>query len=623
MTARRDPAAARAGRWHLAVSLGLAALVLLTFFPVLAAGFAPFDDDVQLYGNEHITALSADNLRWMFTDTALTQRYTPLSWVTWALVYAAAGMRPAAFHLQALLLHALNAVLLYFVVYELLRRFPTPRADKPWTLPVCAGVGAALWAVHPMRVEVLGWATQVRYAEACTGALGAVLMYLAAVRRAPDRPMHSAWFWGALASYAASLLFYPSAVTLFLLLPALDVLLLKRRPAGARAWGLLLLEKTPFLAAAALAGAMTLYGRVTAAGMWGHPVPLSEFGIADRALQAVYVLAFYLWKPLDPVHASHLYTQAAYFRAAMPGSLASLALVLAISGAALVLRRRYPRVALLWAAHVLLLLPFGGYFEHPYLLGDRYAYLQGTLLAIVVAGALAMTLRQLPMAARLRTFAAPACAAVVLALASLSHAHSYRWHDGVTLMRATLDTLAPDDPYRKNLYWQLGKAHLDAGQFAEAIDAAGRTLSEDPANPYARRVTIEALIGLSRDRQKADDPEGYRALSLRAATLSDQLAQADPSAENLRAAALLYQRADRLDLAEPRFIAALAADPGDVDLRLRLAELYARQGRTELAAQTLDAAVGLAPSLAPQRDSLLRKWTQATQPASAPSTSPR
>src|SRR5207302_693630 len=140
------------GRWPTWVLALLVALVVFAAFaPALSNGFVNWDDDVNITDNPHFRGFSAAHLRWMFTTT-LMGHYIPLTWLTLALDYALWGMNPRGYHLTSVLLHALDAALVFLVARRLLR-----------DAPVGAAAAAALvFGLHPLRVESVAWVTERR-----------------------------------------------------------------------------------------------------------------------------------------------------------------------------------------------------------------------------------------------------------------------------------------------------------------------------------------------------------------------------------------------------------------------------------------------------------------------------
>jgi Flp pilus assembly protein TadD len=91
--------------------------------------------------------------------------YRPLPLWSLAIDRAVWGLNPAPYHVGNLLLHLLNALL----VYLLARRLEVP----PWV----GAFASALFAVHPIQTEAVAYITGRFDLMACTGMLGAILLY--------------------------------------------------------------------------------------------------------------------------------------------------------------------------------------------------------------------------------------------------------------------------------------------------------------------------------------------------------------------------------------------------------------------------------------------------------------
>lgn len=163
----------RHGRWLLPALL--AVVTLVAFLPMLENGFV-WDDDANLVNNPDYGGLGWHQLRWMFTSFHLGH-YIPLTWLTFALDYLVWGMDPAGYHLTNLVLHMTNTVIVYAIAVRLLAAaLPTVGAGIAGRL---GSAGAAvLFAVHPLRVESVAWATERRDVLCGLFYLLAVLVYL-------------------------------------------------------------------------------------------------------------------------------------------------------------------------------------------------------------------------------------------------------------------------------------------------------------------------------------------------------------------------------------------------------------------------------------------------------------
>src|SRR3989454_8338269 len=89
--------------------------------------------------------------------------YIPLTWMTLGLDYLLWGLNPVGYHLTNLLLHAANAVILYFVALRILSLARPGLVDRGRAnLALSAAFAALLFALHPVRVESVAWATERR-----------------------------------------------------------------------------------------------------------------------------------------------------------------------------------------------------------------------------------------------------------------------------------------------------------------------------------------------------------------------------------------------------------------------------------------------------------------------------
>ncbi|MCA8955716.1 MAG: tetratricopeptide repeat protein [Planctomycetes bacterium] len=392
----------------------ISAASVLPFLPVLDAGFVNWDDDQNFVTNEHYRGLSLEHLRWMFT-TLHYGGYHPLSWLSVALDHAVWGMDPRGYHLTNLLLHAANTLLLFGLLCELARTAAQRLAGH--VVPAATGA-ALLFAVHPLRVETVAWITERRALLACGFLLGTVWCYLRAHRLGARR----AWVLQGMAvlAYAGSLLSKGMAVTLPVLLLLLDAYPLHRL----RRWSDLLprtIEKLPYFALAAGVGYLARLAQQE-----GDAVrSLAEHGPLGRIAQAAYALCFYLLRTVWPADLCALHPLERALNATEPRFLLAFGGVLAITAAALWLRRRVPVVLAGWSSYVLILLPVSGVVQSgPQLVAERYAYLASLPLAALTAAALSRAPRRVWL---------PLVAAVAVLFGVLSYRQCGVWHDSVRL----------------------------------------------------------------------------------------------------------------------------------------------------------------------------------------------
>ena len=155
-------------------------IVIYAFIPVLDNGFVDWDDDQNFLDNPYFRGLGVAQVKWAWTTFWLGV-YQPLAWLLFEAQYVFWQLDPRGYHLTSLLLHVANAVVLYVLTVALLVRCRTDSClESPWTCSVGAGLATALFAVHPLRVEAVAWASCQPYLPCVLFSMLAVLAYLRA-----------------------------------------------------------------------------------------------------------------------------------------------------------------------------------------------------------------------------------------------------------------------------------------------------------------------------------------------------------------------------------------------------------------------------------------------------------
>jgi tetratricopeptide (TPR) repeat protein len=455
---------------------GLVFLTLLAYLPALGNGFV-WDDDEYVTHSHFIHDL--DGLRRSWTEPAATLQYYPLVRTSFWLEHKLWGLAPMGYHATNILLHALNALLLWV----LLRRLQVPGA---W-------LAAALFAVHPVHVESAGWITErknVLSAAFYLGSMIAACRFLgidAAAARADRRP------WRA---YALACLLYGLALlskTVTVTLPAaLMVLLWWRRPTFGRRELRQVVWLSPMLAVGASLGALTVWLEQTAVGAAGQAWALTP---VDRVLVAGRALWFYLGKLVLPYPLAFFYRrwtidarQAAQF--AWPVAFLALGIALFL------MRRRLgkgPLAALLLFAGTLV--PALGFFNvYPQrfsFVADHFQYLASAAIFTLMAAAAAVLCERLrvpvvpldgrpvPSRALLARVGLPG--AVLLSLLVLSAERNLAFKSRLTLWQDTVAKTPSSSTAQNNL----GQALLDLGRYDEAVPPLEASIRLSPAGEAA------------------------------------------------------------------------------------------------------------------------------------------
>jgi tetratricopeptide (TPR) repeat protein len=457
------------------IPLCLVLATCLVFLPALWNGFVEWDDQVNLYQNPEYRGLTWPQIRWMFTSV-LMGHWIPLTWLTFGLDYVLWEMKPVGYHLTSLVIFALNAPALYFVALRLLRhatRFPDG------TLRLSAVAATLFFTIHPLRAESVGWVTERRDVLSGLFFLLTVLMYLKAVDGEEKRRR-----WRLAASvglFALALVSKGSVMVLPLALVLLDFYPLRRLGWRWREWIRMpargvWLEKIPYFVLGIAGGAITYYAQSANSFI----TPLERYPLSARPAMVLYSLWFYIAKTAIPQGLSPLYELPARVSLVDRQFLVPALGVTAITAAVVALWRRWPAGLAVWAYYAIALAPVIGIVHSGHqLTNDRYSYLPGLGLALVV-GAAAGAAVQLVAAGKLRSSLAGALVALGVlwccALAYLSAQQVQIWRESESLWRYALES----DPNCAICRGNLGTLVRNQGHLELAIAEFDRVLALRP-----------------------------------------------------------------------------------------------------------------------------------------------
>jgi tetratricopeptide (TPR) repeat protein len=439
------------------VSVLIAVVTFAALLPTLQNQFVSWDDRANFLDNPHYRGLGWSQLRWMWT-TFHMGHWIPLTWMTLGLDYVLWGMNPFGYHLTSLVLHAANAIVFYFVAFRILRLALPDAGDRGRAgLALAAGFAALLFALHPLRVESVAWATERRDVLSGLFYLLTILVYLRACERGERG---RGWCWGAVGLFAGALLSKSMAVSLPVVLLILDVYPL-RRLGGAIGWWSecarrVYLEKIPFVLLAGGASAIAFLALFQLHSMAG----LEQLSVPGRLAISVYGLSFYLWKTVLPLNLSPLY-ELHEVDAWAPPFLLGYGVVLAITALALALLRRVPGLAATWLAYVIILLPVLGIFQNgPQVAADRYTCLAGLGWALLAGAGLLSASRRLPV------LSTGLALVLLVGLETLTWYQIQIWRDSEKLWSHAI-AIDPRSPVAED---NMGTALAQQGKLAEAIE---------------------------------------------------------------------------------------------------------------------------------------------------------
>ena len=422
-------------------------LVFLAYLPALHGGFI-WDDDVYVTNNPLLTA--PDGLRRIWFTMDSPSQYFPLTYTVFRIEYALWGLNPAGYHGVNILLHAINALL----VWRLLKRLSVPGA---W-------LAAAIFALHPVQVESVAWITELKSVLS----LFFILLTLFCWTEFVGERSRRFWYWLALGFCALALFSKTTACTL----PAalLLILWLKKKPIDWRR----LAQVVPFLAMGLGMGLLTVWWERFHQGTQGK---LFSMGLLERILVASHALWFYAGKLFWPVNLTFSYPRWT-IDPANPSAYGWLAMGIGL-GAAIYFTRRFVgrgvEVATLF--YVATLSPLLGFIM---LYTFRYTFVADHYQYVASIGLIALAAAGITIALKTKPFLKLACGgALLLTLGLLTWRQAGIYRNLETLWR---DTLAknPDCWMAHN---NLGHLLRNQGRIEEAMEHYHKAIQINPNSP--------------------------------------------------------------------------------------------------------------------------------------------
>jgi Tfp pilus assembly protein PilF len=548
------------------LSLALFAATLAFYMPALNNTFVNYDDPAYVTANAHVLrGLSWNNLAWAFTSTA-EANWHPLTWISHMLDVEMFGTNPRGHHFVNVLFHALNVVLLFFIL-----RKATPCLWRSFVV-------AALFAVHPLNVECVAWVAERKSLLSMLF----LLLALAAYGWYSNRRSYLRYVVVVLL-FMAGLAAKPMVITLPVLLLLWDYWPLARishQPEESRGGlGLIWLvaEKIPLFALSAASAWITLYSQRVGGALGSSE--LLPLGL--RVKNAVYSYVSYIEKGIWPSHLAVFYPHPEGSLQTWRVLLAAL-LIVGASALAWLYRDKRPYLFTGWFWYLIAMVPMIGVVQvGRQAMADRYAYLPFVGLFIVAVWSGADLLERL----KLSTFARGAIsAAPLIVYGSLAFLQISYWHDSYTLFSHTLAVTSRNGIAEDNLgsaLVQLGRPDLALPHF----EAAAKFIPQLSTAHYNLGV-------LQQQQGHTEQARNEYELTLKYSTDATEIAQAH---SNL---GFLLMGMNDLKASQAEFTAALQVYPDKQNSLLGRGMVEYREGNLDGAVRDLTHAAQIGPSAA-------------------------
>ena len=564
-------------RPDLLILVGLAVVTFGIYAQLIGHRFITFDDPTYIQENPMVNhGVTLEGLAWAFT-TFYAGNWHPLTWIAHMIDSQLFGMFPGGHLLVNALIHAANTLLLF--------GFLLRTTHARWS----SALVAALFALHPLHVESVAWASERK--DTLSTFFG--LLSLIAYTRYAEAPSIRRYAWVAI-MLALGLLAKPMLVTWPFVMLLLDYWPLRRfqrsevrgQPArlparedfrsslGGGGWSVvrsLVVEKIPLFALVAASAVVTSVAQ-------SHLGAVRTFTEAPLTLRLSNVLVSYAKYLLLACWPKGLAVFYPFPKAGIPAwqVIGAALLLIAITAFCFFQRKLRPYLIVGWLWFMGTLVPVIGLVQvGAQTMADRYFYIPsiGLFIAIVFGLADIAERRRVP-----AWLSAAIANVILLVFATLTDAQIHRWHDSITLFKHALTLTRPNVIVEDNL----GLAMHKSGQLDEAAAHFEKALQIQP-NDYTALLTM----GVTRFHQ-GRVPE---AIEYAQATIRSE--PDTPKAHNLLGMALAKQNRNEAALDEVRRASELA--PKDAEIRNNLGLALVRVGKIPEAIDQFHEAVRLDP----------------------------
>ncbi len=198
---------------------------LLVYSTTLRATFV-YDDNIQIINNPWIRDLGKIPALFVsstmsFLDGQPANTYRPVFYIVYMAEYLVFGLRPWAWHLVNVLLHSMNALALYFLVYLFLDKDNDSQcAGASRKLPRlgAAAIAALIFALHPVNSEVVAWVGAIPELVYTLMVLSAFILYILA-ERTKKKEAALLYRLCSVAAFSTALLSKETAMALIIIIP--------------------------------------------------------------------------------------------------------------------------------------------------------------------------------------------------------------------------------------------------------------------------------------------------------------------------------------------------------------------------------------------------------------------
>jgi len=248
---------------------------IIVYNTILSNDLVNWDDTNYLRDNPLIRSI---DLKALFS-TYVMGNYHPLTMLAYAVEYQFFGLNSTGYHAVSLLLHLINVVLVFYAVFQLSNN-------------IIVGLVASLFfGIHPMHVESVAWASELKDLLYTLFFLAAYIYYLKYLTNQTKRA-----YYFSIGLFLCSLLSKGMAVSFPIVLLLTDYLKGRKISRG------VLIEKIPFFLLALIFGIVAVFAQKSLGATESTVFPFGQ-----RIVFASFAFVNYLVKLLIPLNLSSYY----------------------------------------------------------------------------------------------------------------------------------------------------------------------------------------------------------------------------------------------------------------------------------------------------------------------------
>ena len=271
----------------------------IIYFKSLFNDLLFWDDNIYVINNKDITNLSFNSLKTIFSGF-YAYCYLPLTMLTYSLEYHFFGLNPFIYHLDNLVLHLFNIILVFIFIYKLSLGSELREINTRQYAISLAFIVALLFAIHPMHVESVAWISERKDLLYSFFFLSSLIFYIKYISQIKSSIIH---YPLSIILFFLSCLSKPTAVTLPFVLILIDYFFNRF---SLKSKVKLFKEKIPFFILSLLFLIIAFYSQK-------HEIVVnsaddSYFNLFHRIFLFSFALTFYLYKVIAPFHLSVIHS---------------------------------------------------------------------------------------------------------------------------------------------------------------------------------------------------------------------------------------------------------------------------------------------------------------------------